>query len=262
MSHAVVVITTLLVLGSPTDTVGRPTGYEIAKRAHENSRVGFGGERFKSRMDLYDAKNQKVVSYELTTFNREHTKDSDGVARSLVRFDGPPDTKGTALLTYEDPRGQESRWLYLSETRRVKQIGSGSKSASFKGSEASYEDMAVETLDKYTYRLLGVHKLGDRVTWKVESRPKFADSGYKRKITYFDKDNSYPLKVEFFDRADRPLKVMLVKGYKKVKGKWRPGRSQITNVQTRRKTVVTTGAYRLNLTLPDRMFTHAQLQRR
>ncbi len=261
MIQAALLVTSLLA-GSPYDTVVRPTGYDIAKRAHDNSKVGYGGERFKSRMDLYDAKGKKVVSYKLTTFNREQTRDAENVTRSLVRFDGPPDTKGTALLTYEHPRGQESRWLYMSETRRVKQIGAGSKSASFKGSEASYEDMAVVTLDKYSYQLLGVHKLGDRATWKVESKPKFSDSGYKRKITYFDKEHGYPLKVEFFDRADRPLKVMLIKGYKKVYGKWRPGQSQITNVQTHRKTVVITGGYQLNLTLPDRMFTLAQLQRR
>lgn len=261
MIRASATLAVALLLTSANDTSGKPTGYDIAKRAHDNNSVGFGGERFTSRMELYDAKGEKVVTYDLTTFNREGTSDPDGVTRSLVRFNGPPDTKGTALLTYETPRGQESRWLYMSETRRVKQIGSGSKSASFKGSEVSYEDMAVESLEKYDYRLLGELNLGSRPVWKVESRPKFTDSGYKKKITYFDKKNGYPLKVEFFDRAGKPLKVMLVKGYTKVKGKWRPGRSRITNVQTKRKTVVTTAGYELGLTLPDRMFTLAQLQR-
>lgn len=261
MRRVTAAIATFLVLTVPAGAVARPTGYDVAKRAHDNNSAGAGGERFNSRMDLYDAKGQRVASYELTTFNREGSNDPEGVTRSLVRFNGPPSTKGTALLTHEPPRGHENRWLYMSETRRVKQIGSGSKSASFKGSEVSYEDMAVEALDKYDYRLVGEHMLGDRATWKVESTPKFAESGYQKKITYYDQENGYPLKVEFFDRAGRPLKVMLVKGYEKVRGKWRPKRSQITNVQTKRKTVVTTGGHQLNLTLPDRMFTIAQLQR-
>mgnify|MGYP001804203657 FL=1 len=85
----------LLLLGSQTQAASQPTGYDIAKRAHDNN-AGYGGERFQSQMDLYDAKGSRVVSYELTTFNREHTKAGEGMTRSLVRLDGPPDTKGTA----------------------------------------------------------------------------------------------------------------------------------------------------------------------
>ncbi|MEQ8275935.1 MAG: outer membrane lipoprotein-sorting protein [Deltaproteobacteria bacterium] len=258
LNHALV----LTLLAAPAATTKTaPSAYEIAKRAHEISSVGFGGERFASKMELYDAHGERVAEYQLMTFNREGAKQSDGTTKSLVRFTGPADAKGTALLTHEQKNGQESRWLYMAETRRVKQIGSGSMSASFKGSEVSYEDMTLEALDKYDYRLLGDHRLGKRDTWKVEARPKFADSGYSRTVTYYDKKAGYPLKTEFYDRAGKPLKTMLVKGYQRVKGKWRPSKSQIKNVQTKRKTVVTSGGYQLGIDLPDRMFTVAQLQR-
>lgn len=259
MYSAALVLTLLAAPNATTKTA--PSAYAIAKRAHDNNSVDFKGEKLTSRMELYDAKGERVASYELMTFNREGAQQKDRVTKSLVRFTGPADAKGTALLTHETKGGQESRWLYMAETRRVKQIGSGSMSASFKGSEVSYEDMTLETLDKYDYRLLGDHRLGKRDCWKVEARPKFADSGYRRTVTYYDKKEGYPLKIEFFDRADKPLKVMLVKGYKKVNGKWRPTKSQISNVQTKRKTVVTNQGYQIGLDLPDRMFTVAQLQR-
>ena len=239
----------------------RPTGYDIAKRAHVISSEGYGGETFDSTMTLYDAKGSVVVAYKLKNFNREGAVDSSGITRGLIRFVGPPDSKGTALLTHEPKRGEESRWLYLSETRQVKQIGAGSKSASFKGSELSYEDMSNETLEKYDYKLLGEAKLGGRSCWRVESKAKFSGSGYSRSITCYDKKEGYALKIEFFDKAGERLKTMLIKGYRKVQGKWRPGVSQVTNHQTGRKTVLKTGNYKLKVKLPARMFTVAQLQR-
>src|SRR5688572_10264748 len=126
-----------------------PTAYEVAKRANEISN-GYGAQTFDSTMTLFDGSGKKTVEYKLKQFTLEGDP-----TMSLIRFVAPPDSNGTALLTHEAKNGDEARWLYLSDLRQVKQISGSNKSSSFKGSEFAYEDLALDTLDKYDYQLLG-----------------------------------------------------------------------------------------------------------
>src|SRR5688572_16112108 len=184
-----------------------PTGYEVAKKAYDSIVSGFGGERIDSTMVLFDGAGNKVVSYKLNTLLLEANDSNGRVAKTLIRFLDPPDTKGTALLTHEKKSGEENRWLFLSETKQVKQIAGASKSSSFKGSEFSYEDLAIDTLDKYEYQLIGEKAVEGRAAFQVEAKPKFADSGYSKLVTYYDKEHSYVVRTEFYDKAGQLLKV-------------------------------------------------------
>lgn len=239
---------------------GDPTGYEIAKQA-DDKQTGFTGQRFDSIMELYDATGKKTVTYKMKQFASEGTKANDNETKTLIRFIAPPDTKGTALLTHEKLGKEESRWLYLSETRQVKQIGGSSKSASFKGSEYTYEDLTTDSLDRYTYKNLGSAKVGADDTWKVEMKPKFAGSGYSKSVSYFHKKNSYVVKTEFYDKAGQLLKTATAKKWQKIQGKWRAHWTEMTNVQTKRRTILKTGNYKLGLKLSSKMFTVSQLQK-
>ena len=106
---------------------GDPTGYKIAKQA-DDTQAGFIGQRFDSIMELYDASGKKTVTYKMKQFAIEGRKANDNETKSLIRFIAPPDSKGTALLTHEKLGKEESRWLYLSETRQVKQISRPTRS--------------------------------------------------------------------------------------------------------------------------------------
>jgi hypothetical protein len=191
---------------------------------------------------------------------RQYTKEGD-LTMSLVRFTAPADSKGTALLTHETKAGEESRWLYLSELRQVKQIAGSSKSTSFKGSELAYEDLAVDTLDKYDYKLLGSAKAGGRECWHVERTARFPDSGYGKSAACFDKEHGYLLEVAYQDKAGEKLKQARFGGYQQVKGKWRPAVMEMVNLQTKKKTVLKSGNYQLGVDLPGDLFTTGQLQK-
>ena len=250
----------LLVLVPSFALAGPPSGYEIAKKAHDDS-SGFKGQKHDSIMELYDPSGKRTVQYKLKQFALEGTADNDNTTKTLIRFIAPADSKGTGLLTHEKKGGSESRWLYLAETRQVKQIGGGSKSASFKGSELTYEDLSTETLDKYEYKRVGEAKVGGHDCWQVQAIPKFEGSGYSKMLSYYDKKTSVVRKAEFYDKAGKLLKVATTTKYKKVQGKWRPGHSECSNVQTKRKTIMKMGNYKLGIRLSPKLFTVSQLQK-
>ena len=253
-------VTALVAVSIPASALAE-SGYDIVKKSRDKNGQGYVGERTKSVMTLFDKSGEKVVAYQLNNMTLEGNKGNSDTTKSLVRFLGPPNEKGTALLTHEKPGGDESRWLYLAETRQVKQIASSDKSASFKGSEIAYEDMAIDTLDKYDYKLLGEEKLDGKDMYKIERTPKFADSGYKRVISWFDKTDLYIVQSHFYDKADKLLKTGVYGKFKAYNGLWRGHKADVTNVQTNRKTTVINGAYKVGLKLSDRLFTPSQLQK-
>jgi outer membrane lipoprotein-sorting protein len=238
------------------------TGYEIAKKGEDMNGKNYKGQQSDAVMELYGPDGQKVVAYKLKTLALEGTKDNGDITKSLIRFLDPPDSKGTALLTYEKKGGGDAdRWLYLSETRQVKQIAASSKSAAFKGSEFAYEDMGGQTIDQYEYKLMGDAKEDNIDCYKVEVKPKYADSGYSKLEDYFDKQRFIILRTDFYDKAGKLLKTATFRNFKQIDGQWRGHLAEMNNVQTKRKTIVKTGNYKLGLTLSDNLFTVSQLQK-
>jgi outer membrane lipoprotein-sorting protein len=237
---------------------GNP-GYDLAKKVNDEA-SNYIGSTSDAIMTLYDG-DKVTVEYKLKQFAVEGTKDNGNTTKSLIRFLAPADSKGTALLTHEVKNGSESRWLYLSETRQVKQIAGSAKSAAFKGSEFSYEDMSVDTLDKYEYKLLGEKTVNGRKCDQVERIAKYEDSGYSKSIVCFDKENPYIDQVEFYDKGGKLVKVSTVGEYKKVDGRWRSHFSEIKNVQTNKRTTLKGANIKLQQKLSDQLFTTAQLQK-
>lgn len=251
-------ITGMLILGLPTAALAdNPAGYDLAKKAHDLT-AGYIGAKSDAIMTLFEG-DKKTVEYKLTQFATESSAENNNTTKSLIRFLAPADSKGTALLTHEEKGGAESRWLYMSETRQTKQIAGSAKSASFKGSELSYEDLATDVLDKYTYKTLGEKKAGDRPCWEVERTAKYEDTGYSKSVVCFDKAEGYPLEIKFFDKAGKLLKETTLGDYKKVDGQWRSHLSEIKNVQTNKRTTMRVGNFKLKQKLSDQMFTVAQL---
>jgi hypothetical protein len=232
-----------------------PTAYEVAKRANDITN-GFGAQTFDSVMTLYDGGGKKTVEYKLKQFTLE-----GDTTMSLIRFIAPPDSNGTALLTHESKNGDEARWLYLSDLRQVKQISGSNKSSSFKGSEFAYEDLALDTLDKYDYTMLGSAKIGGRDCWHIARKAKFPDTGYSKTEACFDKEHGYVLEIIFHDRAGKKLKHAKASDYTKINGKWRPGVTEVVNVQNKKRTVLKNGNYKVGISLSPNLFTLSQLQK-
>lgn len=202
-----------------------------------------------STMTLYAANGDSVKRKSVQMI----LEGSDG-DKSIVRFLTPAEIKGVAALTHEKPDANDDNWLYLPATKRVRRISGANKTASFQGTEFTYEDLSNRIVRKYDWRFVREGELEvDGVTQKtleVEARPRYGNTGYSKLVIHYNAANWRQERVEFFDKAGRLLKVLSGSKWKLRHGRfWRPNVLEMKNVQTKKRTVLVTSTVLLNLAL-------------
>lgn len=179
---------------------------------------------------------------------------------NLVRFLGPPDVAGTALLTRTRPGGDEEQWLYLPALKRTKRIAASHRTGAFMGSEFSYEDFALREPADFAYRYLSEEALAGRPVHRLERRPRYAGSGYARQEVWLDRETYRLVRVRFFDAKDRPLKTLDAAGYRLHSGRfWRADTLRMGNLQTGDTTRLLWSGQRLGIGLDPRDFSRGAL---
>lgn len=234
-------------------------GLRLAK-TFEEANNGFVGESGKTELILIDAHGQKV-----TRIMRGKSKEVKGDGdKSISIFENPKDVKGTKMLTWSHKSKDDQQWLFLPSVRRVKKISSKNKSASFMGSEFSYEDLGSQEVEKYEFKWLKETKLAGEDCHVIQRTPTYK-SGYSRQVSYISKKYNNPMKVEYFDRKNQLLKVALFEGYKKhvVKGKtiYRPTQIKMDNVQTKKKSIFSWKERKIGVSFGDNVFRKNNLKR-
>ncbi len=204
-------------------------GLAIVREA-ERRYSGYGDSTAALRMILRNRQGQ-VSERELRIRALEV---AEGGTKSLCIFDSPADVKGTILLTHAHRDEPDDQWLYLPALERVRRIAAQSKSGSFVGSEFSYEDIATQTIEKYSYRWLRDEVLEDQDCHVIERRPlDRRNSGYTRQIVWLDREHLRMLKADYYDRKDSLLKTLTFKEYRKYDDHFRrPHDMTMVNHQT------------------------------
>lgn len=210
-------------------------GLRLAREI-EAANKGFVGERSRMKMILIDAHGSKVER-QMTGMIMEVSDDGD---RSLINFESPLDVQGTKMLTWSKKNDDDEQWLYLPSVRRVKRITSRQQSASFLGSEFSYEDLGSQEVDKYTYKWIRDDQVEGKPVWIIERFPK-RTSGYSKQVLTVRQDIKTAIQVDYFDRRSELLKVAKFLGFKEFKAggrtHHRPGSIHMKNVQTRKESI-------------------------
>ena len=232
-------------------------GHRIATEARDSLK-GFGNFTAGMTMILRNKRGQESKR-EVRLKVIEVEDDGD---RTLFVFDRPRDVKGTAFLVHAHKEEPDEQWLYLPALKRVKRISASNQSASFMGSEFSYEDMGAVEVEKYGHRHLRDEPCGDFECAVLERVPVSKDSGYSRQLIWLDLAELRAMKVEFFDRRDANLKTLIVEDYNQyLDSIWRPSTMTMTNHLTGKSTVMlwTDFEFQTDLDLGD--FTKTALKR-
>lgn len=226
----------------------------------EKANNGFIGESGKTELILIDAHGEKVVRV-MRGKSKEVKGDGD---KSISIFENPKDVKGTKMLTWSHKNKDDQQWLFLPSVRRVKKISSKNKSASFMGSEFSYEDLGSQEVEKYKFKWLKDAKFAGEDCHVVQRTPTYK-SGYSKQISYISKKYKNPMKVEYYDRKNQLLKVALFEGYKKhtVAGKsmYRPEVIKMDNLQTKKKSIFSWKERKIGVSFSDNEFRKNNLKR-
>ncbi len=236
---------------------------------------GWKDEVLQGRMTLFDAGGDSVER----RFSRmvyERAKEGD---KLIIRFLAPAEIKGVSALTFENPGGSDDNWLYLPSTKRVRRISGANNTASFQGTEFTYEDLANLDPSEYEWRLFGEEDLvrGEETTpvFRLEARPTYKDTGYQRLTVYLHRERWTQERIEYFDKSGTLLKTRDSGDWKQFHDRfWRASKIEMKNHQTEKRTVLVTekqfldvaryksaktGKWRSNL--PESMFTTRSLER-
>lgn len=260
----------------PTFTTSDPAvhGQEIAAYADLFDQ-GWKDEVAKGRMTLYDAGGDSVER----VFSRmvyERAKEGD---KLVIRFLAPAEIKGVSALTFENPGSSDDNWLYLPSTKRVRRISGANNTASFQGTEFTYEDLANLDPREYEWRLVATEDLereGEKVpVYRLEAKPTYADTGYSRLVVYYHRERWTQERIEYYDKSGTLLKTRDARDWAQHHGRfWRAKVIEMVNHQTEKRTklslelnLVDVGRHKskktgkLRKSLPESMFTTRALEK-
>jgi hypothetical protein len=219
--------------------------------------------RSEMRMRIFDRQG-RVRERSLLILRREGTAGAGD--KSLIRFLGPNDIKGTSLLVWEHANADDERFLYLPAIGRVRRVAGEEKQQSFVGSDLSYEDIGGRDIADYTYAFADENATwtapdGARLAaWTLESRAKDRNADYPRSVSIVLKDRLVIVHADIYNQRNERAKIFDVKRLERVDGIWTALDLVVTNEVQKTRTELTTTAVRYNVGLTDDDFTRRRLE--
>ncbi len=190
--------------------------------------------------------------------------EKENLLQYLIKFLKPADLKGTAFLVKERKGQLPDQYVYVPAAKTVRRIAAGNATSSFFGSDFIYADLLPYPSDKkddVSVKKLPDQQLGGQSVYVIEVTPKMAESPYGKLLLYIEKAQSIAAKIDFFDKAGQPLKVLKVRKLKKIEGNFVPVDIEMKNLQTKSSTIITVDNIDPKAKLSPNDFTEAAMQR-
>ncbi len=203
--------------------------------------------------DKVSVAEMKLIDSNGTTTERTLKMYTKGADYHLIRFLAPADIKGTGFLS----RGSDNMWLYLPALGKVRRIAGHVSHGNFMGSDFSYRDLSSSGLAKDFTATVVSYKDGE---YELLLKPKPDDASYSMVKLWVKDDTFVPLKMEFYDKSGKLLKILINTEIKNIDGKWFPMSMVMDNVQENHKTEITVKELKINTGLRDSLFTDRTLK--
>lgn len=171
----------------------------------------------------------------------------------LTRFLSPPDVRGTATLTIENPAGDDDIWIYLPALKRVRRLLASNKKDSFVGTDFSYGDVIGFKVEEWRHTLVRQEKVDGVLCHVVNSLPASAavleTSGYSRRLQWIRADNFVTVQGQYFDAGGRLWKTFAMSDLRIAdpsRNRWQPMRLESRDVQSGHATIIQLENFRPN----------------
>jgi hypothetical protein len=211
---------------------------------------GWVDEVSRGTMTLFDADGDSVRR-SFTRMSLEQEQDGD---RFLIKFLSPAEIKGVAALTHENSGSSDDNWLYLPANKRVRRVSGANNTASFQGTEFTFEDLSDLDPLEYDWRFIEettIDQDGEQLpVYKLDARPTYKDTGYSHLVLYVHRTEWRQERIEYYDKAGKHLKTRSASGWHLFHGRfWRSQLIDVTNHQTGKRTTLDQTKVFLNLSL-------------
>jgi hypothetical protein len=186
----------------------------------------------------------------------------------MVRFNSPPDVKGTVTLIVEHSDKDDDIWVYLPALKKVRRLVSSNKKDSFMGTDFSYEDVIGQRVRDWNHKIVKEEEIDGQACYLIESSPKNDDikmnSGYSKRISWIRKDNFVMVKGETWDTADQPYKSFRFTDVQLVdsgRGKWQAMKMETTNLDNGHRTLIQFENFKSNQGVKEEFFTTRYMEK-
>jgi len=175
---------------------------------------------------------------------RRYKRDTEDGARYLLVFHEPAGVRGTSLLTWQFDDKPDDQWLYLPAMgKKLKRIAEGGKRNYFMGTDYTYEDLASEPRDKFSYERQPDQTIDGQDHFIIKAipvDPKLKqESGYDYQLMYVRKDIFFTTRIDYYNRRGKFIKQQNYQKLYNVKGDtWRANFSIIKNAAENHVTAV------------------------
>jgi len=192
----------------------------------------------------------------------QYTSTSGGMTKTMVVFQKPASVAGTRFLTIAEKGKKGDQWIFLPALGKVRRIAGSEGSASFMGTDMSYDDVASadRDVDLDTYSILREESLGGKPCWVIEAKPKDTAYQYSRMTGWIEKSTYIALKMELYDKKGNLVKVMEMSEVKDIQGRLTPTVTKMTTVQAKTSTTIYMDIMKYDDPIPASVFTERFLQ--
>lgn len=166
-------------------------------------------EVLKKMDDVIYAPKDQTVSIKITIFDksgkssvREAHTIQKGNDKRLFRFVSPASQAGIGILSLPN----DVMYLYMPAYEKERRIASSAKNQGFAGTDFSYDDMESKS---YALKYDAISVKSDGNDFILELKPKPENKiEYSKLIITLGKENYYPKKVQYFDKANNQIKEL------------------------------------------------------
>lgn len=185
---------------------------------------------------------------------RLHKKNADYAKIVLTA----PRSIAQTTLYVKVQQGEESRWIYLPSTKKVRRLPAGDSNNNIMGSEIYAEDLSIDNFFKTKTRLIKSQPKAGTNLKTFETR--FGrDSRYSKILTMVDDKTNFILSAHCFDQNGKKLKVITFKDYEKFGPVFRAQKIIVQNVQNKRQTTLALNKIKVNQNLSADIFDPEQV---
>ena len=192
----------------------RPVGNEAQQIVDEGQRrATTTSERYEGLLQSFNADGK--TSEKRWIFDRIG---SHGESKTIIRFTGPAEVAGVALLIVNHPQRASDQWMWTPSLQRDRRIALQDRSTRFFGTDFSFEDLEERVAGQYDHALLGEESLNGVATWRIQATPKRTRSSqYSKQTLWIKKDDYVTVRIDSYvnDNAVRRLlssKISTVQG--------------------------------------------------
>lgn len=193
-----------------------------------------------------------------------HWKRFDDNVRAMMRVESPNALKDAAYLMIQPVDKVERVYVYMPAMKKVQRITAKTALNRLWGTDFSYEDMKFmqTALEDVRVVLRGSGEVSGRPTHILETHLETdAGSPYQRVVSHVDTESCVALRTEFYERGDRPRKVLDIDPGSLIRNgeRWIGTRYEMFDAFNETRTTLTVERSEIDPELPDRLFNPRRL---